>query len=100
MFSNSASTEDQLISGQPVSMTSEATREYQKLLQLAENGSYYWAQIAVDMLDELLSGRLPENSILVASNPTSQTDRDEFVLTLPGCRVYLEKSSPKLKRYA
>ncbi len=93
MFSNSASAEDQLISDQSVDMTPEAIQSYQTLVQLSENDSYYWAQIAVNMVDELLSARLPENSILIASNPTSQIDRREFVLTLPGCEVYFEKLS-------
>jgi len=93
MFSNSASAEDQLNSDQSVDMTPEATQSYQTLVQLAENDSYYWAKIAVSMVDELLSGRLRENSILIASNPTSQADRHEFVLTLPGCKVHFEKSS-------
>lgn len=100
MFSNSASAENRLNSDQPVNMTPEATRGYQILVQLAGSDNYYWAQIAVEVVDELLSARLPENSILIASNPTSQIDRREFVLTLPGCKVYSEKSSSKLKRYA
>ena len=91
MFSNSASAENRLNSDQPVSMTSEATRGYQKLVQLAGSDNSYWAQIAVEVVDELLSGRLPENSILIASNPTSQIDRREFVLTLPGCEVHFER---------
>ena len=96
MFSNSASAENRLNSDQPVNMTPEATRGYQILVQLAGSDNYYWAQIAVEVVDELLSGLLPENSILIASHPTSETDRNEYVLTLPGCKVHFEKSSAGL----
>lgn len=96
MFFNSASAENRLNSDQPVIMTSEATGGYQKLVQLAGSDNSYWAQIAIEVVDELLSGRLPENSILIASNPASQIDRREFVLTLPGCKVHFEKSSAGL----
>jgi len=78
--------------GQDTNMSPEATRAYHELRTLAQDDRNYWAQVAVEVIDNLLSDTLPENSILITPNKTQIKDRDEFVLTLPGCKLFYEMS--------
>jgi len=80
-----------LIAGQNagirVRCTPQAKPVYDNLLRLSKSGNY-WAQLIVNGIQGLKSGRLHVNNVFVKKETVTQ---GEFILVLPGCVATFEK---------
>ncbi|WP_160154361.1 hypothetical protein [Microbulbifer sp. ALW1] len=78
--------------GKSVTITPQAEPVYKEIRNLARRGNY-WAQITVNALHQLASGRLHQNNIFIKPGPVHRGGEEEFVMILPGCKVTVEKQS-------
>ncbi|WOX04858.1 hypothetical protein [Microbulbifer pacificus] len=96
MFANKGVKQDIIIagksSGKIVTITPQAEPVYKEIHNLARRGNY-WAQITVNALYQLVSGRLHQNNIFIKPGPVHRGGEEEFVMILPGCKVTIEKQS-------
>ena len=67
--------------------TPQAKPVYDNLLRLSKSGNY-WAQLIVNGIQGLKSGRLHVNNVFVKKETVTQ---GEFILVLPGCVATFEK---------
>ncbi|WP_105101850.1 hypothetical protein [Microbulbifer pacificus] len=77
-------------SGKPVTVTPQAEPIYHELVKLARRGNH-WAQITVNAINQLASGRLHQNNIFIKPSAMNKGGTEEFVMILPGCKVTVEK---------
>ncbi|WP_078084557.1 hypothetical protein [Microbulbifer mangrovi] len=96
MFANKGLKQDVIIAGKSagkkVSITPQAEPVYKEIRNLAKQGNY-WAQITVNALHQLASGRLHQDNIFIKPGPVHRGGEEEFVMILPGCKVTVEKQS-------
>lgn len=78
--------------GKIVTITPQAEPVYKEIRNLAQRGNY-WAQITINALHQLVSGRLHQNNIFIKPGPVHRGGEEEFVMILPGCKVTVEKQS-------
>ena len=78
--------------GKTVTITPQAEPVYKEIRKLANNGNY-WAQITINALHQLVSGRLHQDNIFIKPGPVHRGGEEEFVMILPGCKVTVEKKS-------
>ncbi|QIL91584.1 hypothetical protein GNX18_18695 [Microbulbifer sp. SH-1] len=94
MFSNTPAKRELRIagthSGKPVTITPQAEPIYHELVKLARRGNH-WAQITVNAINQLASGRLHQNNIFIKPSAMNRGGTEEFVMILPGCKVTAEK---------
>lgn len=94
MFSNTPAKRELRIagthSGKPVTITPQAEPIYHELVKLARRGNH-WAQITVNAINQLASGRLHQNNIFIKPSAMNKGGTEEFVMILPGCKVTAEK---------
>jgi len=70
-----------------ISCTPQAKPVYDNLLRLSKSGNY-WAQLIVNGIQGLASGRLHLNNVFVKEEKLAQ---GEFIMVLPGCVATFEK---------
>ncbi|WP_428820464.1 hypothetical protein [Microbulbifer sp. MCCC 1A16149] len=96
MFANKGLKQDVIIAGKSagkkISITPQAEPVYKEIRSLAQQGNY-WAQITVNALHQLASGRLHQDNIFIKPGPVHRGGEEEFVMILPGCKVTVEKQS-------
>ncbi|WP_231758073.1 hypothetical protein [Microbulbifer elongatus] len=96
MFAKKGFKQDIVIAGKSagkiVSITPQAEPVYNEIRNLAKQGNY-WAQITVNALHQLTSGRLHQDNIFIKPGPVHRGGEEEFVMILPGCKVTVEKQS-------
>ncbi|WP_406828055.1 hypothetical protein [Microbulbifer sp. ARAS458-1] len=96
MFANKGVKQNIVIAGKSagkvVTITPQAEPVYNEIRNLAKQGNY-WAQITVNALHQLTSGRLHQDNIFIKPGPVHRGGEEEFVMILPGCKVTVEKQS-------
>jgi hypothetical protein len=76
--------------GKEVTIVPNAEPIYEKLKTLANNNNH-WARLTIQGIHDLASGRLHQNNIFVKPNHLGNGGYEEFVIYLPGCKVFAEK---------
>lgn len=79
-------------SGKTLSITSNAYPLYQELVQMAKKNNH-WARVTVEGIHRLTSGRLSMNNIFVKPNYSGNGGYEEFLVSLPACKVTVERTS-------
>lgn len=78
-------------SGKTLSITPNAYPLYQELVQMAKKNNH-WARVTVEGIHRLTSGRLSMNNIFVKPNYSGNGGYEEFLVSLPACKVTVERT--------